>query len=273
MAILVPRKKCTFAKKLLQRYKFKKLKRNSIFRILMKITVINGTEKRGVTYHLKELFLAEFKEKASITEYYLPKDGPDFCCGCGGCIFTGEHICKDGEKVTKIEQAILEADLLVMTSPSYVYHVTGAMKTLLDHLAYRWIPHRPAAEMFGKRAVIITQCLGLGAKSAAKDLKHSLSWWGISKIGVFSGALMSEIIWEKLPEKKKAELAGKIQKLSHKFARIDYSKPAKTGISARVKFFFVRKMQKSILKSNPEYHDAKYWAKQGWLEKERPWKR
>ena len=84
-----------------------------------------------------------------------------------------------------------------MTSPAYVFHVTGAMKALLDHFAYRWMPHRPAPEMFGKRAVIITQCLGSGAKSAAKDIKHSLSWWGISKIEIFTGALMSDIVWEK----------------------------------------------------------------------------
>ena len=45
----------------------------------MKITVITGTEKHGVTYRLKEIFLSEFKEKADITEYYLPKD------------FKGEH--------------------------------------------------------------------------------------------------------------------------------------------------------------------------------------
>jgi len=77
-----------------------------------------------------------------------------------------------------------------MTSPAYVFHATGAMKALLDHFAYRWIPHRPAPEMFGKRAVIITQCLGSGAKSAAKDIKHSLSLWGISKIKIFTGALL-----------------------------------------------------------------------------------
>ena len=83
-----------------------------------------------------------------------------------------------------------------------LFHTTGAMKAFLDHFAYRWMPHRPAPEMFGKRAVIITQCLGAGAKSAAKDIKHSLSWWGISKIGIFTGALMGDIVWDKLTEKK-----------------------------------------------------------------------
>ena len=172
----------------------------------MNITVINGTEKHGVTYRLKEMFLADFSDNANITEYYLPKDCPAFCAGCTNCILKGEQKCKDAEYIRKIEKSLLEADLIVMTSPAYVFHATGAMKALLDHFAYRWIPHRPAPEMFGKRAVIITQCLGSGAKSAAKDMKHSLSWWGISKIEIFTGALMSDIVWEKLPQRNKPSL-------------------------------------------------------------------
>ena len=33
----------------------------------MNITVINGTEKHGVTYRLKEMFLADFSDNANIT--------------------------------------------------------------------------------------------------------------------------------------------------------------------------------------------------------------
>lgn len=120
----------------------------------MKITVINGTEKKGITYRAKETFLEQFKGKAEITEFYLPKDGPGFCIGCIRCFGKGETLCKDAEKVQKIEKALLEADLLVFTSPSYVMHVTGAMKALLDHFGYRWMPHRPAKEMFSKTVVI-----------------------------------------------------------------------------------------------------------------------
>lgn len=238
----------------------------------MNITVINGTEKHGVTYRLKEMFLEEFKDKANITEYYLPKDCPNFCVGCLNCTLKGEKTCKDAEYIEKIDKSLLEADLIIMTSPAYVFHATGAMKALLDHFAYRWIPHRPAPEMFGKRAVIITQCLGSGAKSAAKDMKHSLSWWGISKIEMFTGALMSTIFWEELPQKKQDKLMGKIQKLSKKLAHIDYTKPAHTSLITKFKFFFCRMMQKSLHKSDPEYLDGKYWAEQGWLGKNRPWR-
>lgn len=238
----------------------------------MNITVINGTEKHGVTYRLKEMFLAEFRDKANITEYYLPKDCPSFCTGCLSCTLKGESICKDAEYIGRIDKSLLEADLIVMTSPAYVFHATGAMKVFLDHFAYHWMPHRPASEMFGKRAAIITQCLGSGARSAAKDIKHSLSWWGISKIGIFTGALMSDIVWENLSQKKQDELTGKVQKLSCKFAHIDYTKPAHTNLITKFKFFVCRMMQKSIHKSAPEYLDGKYWAEQGWLGKNRPWR-
>ena len=237
----------------------------------MKITVINGTQKHGVTYQLKEIFLEQFKEKAKITEFYLPRDCPSFCAGCCNCIFKGEDTCKDAIYVQKIASSLLEADLIVMTSPAYVMHTTGAMKALLDHLAYLWMPHRPALPMFTKRAVIITQCLGAGAKSTAKDIKYSLSWWGISQIKVFTDKLMGDIVWDKLTEKKRFMLTKKIRQLSKKMVCINYKKPAHVNIITKIKFLFCRMMQKSLHKNNPEYLDGKYWAEQGWLGKERGW--
>lgn len=239
----------------------------------MKITVINGTEKHGVTYQLKELFLEPFRGRAEIAEYMLPKDCPAFCSGCTNCILKGERTCKDAPYVQEIEKELLAADLIVMTSPAYVMHTTGAMKALLDHFAYRWMPHRPAPEFFQKRAVILTQCLGAGARSAAKDVRNSLSWWGISEIGIFTGALMGDIVWDRLSEKKRAELTRKIRRLSEKFARIDYTKPAKTGLAVKLKFSFCRIMQRTLHQRDPAYLDGRYWAERGWLGKARPWKR
>ena len=91
----------------------------------MNITVINGTEKHGVTYRLKEMFLTEFRDEANITEYYLPKDCPNFCVGCLNCTLKGEKTCKDAEYIRKMDESLLKADLIVMTSPAYVFHVTS----------------------------------------------------------------------------------------------------------------------------------------------------
>ncbi len=97
----------------------------------MNITVINGTEKHGVTYRLKEMFLTNFRDNANITEYYLPRDCPGFCNGCASCTIRGENTCKDAEYVRRIEKSLLEADFIVMTSPAYVFHTTGAMKAFI----------------------------------------------------------------------------------------------------------------------------------------------
>lgn len=234
----------------------------------MKITVINGTEKHGVTYRLKEMFLERFRESADITEFYLPKDCPAFCRGCVACTLKGENACKDAAYIQPIAASLLAADLIVMTSPAYVMHATGAMKALLEHFTYLWMPHRPAAEMFGKRAVIITQCLGAGAASAAKDIRHSLSWWGVSDIRVFTGRLMSNIFWEKIPEKTRAALTKKITRLSGWAAR-GYA--ARVSAGTKIKFLVCRRMQKSLYENDPAYRDAAYWAGQGWLGEKRPW--
>lgn len=238
----------------------------------MKITVINGTEKHGVTYKMKEIFLEEFRNDAEITEYYLPRDCPDFCVGCTTCFLKDEHHCKDAEYIQKIEKSMLEADLLVFTSPAYVFHATGAMKAMLDHFGYRWMPHRPAKEMFGKRAVIITQCLGAGGKSAAKDIKDSLSWWGISSIKVVSFKLMSEIDWNKIDEKRKASFKKKLSSVAGILRAVNYNRPGHTSLTVKAKFYAVRMLQTSLGKQNPEYSGYKYWNENGWIGKVRPWK-
>lgn len=238
----------------------------------MKITVINATEKKGVTYRLKETFLEPFRGKAEITEFYMPKDGPGFCIGCTACFRTRQDLCKDAACVQKIEKAMLEADLLVFTSPAYVFHTTGAMKAMLDHFGYRWMPHRPAKEMFGKRAVIITQCLGAGDSSTAKDIKDSLSWWGVSYIRKYTFKLMSEIDWDKINEKKRNQMTSKLVSAANRMLKVDYSRPAHTNLITKAKFMAVRMLQTSLGKDNPEYTDFKYWKENGWIGKVRPWK-
>lgn len=237
----------------------------------MNVVVINGTEKHGVTYRLKELFLAELPEGSAVTEFYLPRDCDGFCTGCLSCILEGRHACAEGPAVKAIDQALRSSDLMVFASPTYVYHVTGAMKAFLDHFAFRWMSHRPAPEMFGKRAVIITQCMGHGAKMAAKDIRHSLSWWGVSSVYAFTGALMDDAVWERLPKRRQEKLSAGVQRIGRRCAAIDYSRPAATSLPVRIRFAFCRAMQRSIHEKDPGYVDGAWWADQGWLEGTRPW--
>ena len=82
-----------------------------------------------------------------------------------------------------------------MASPTYVFHVTGAMKSMLDHFAYRWMLHRPAKEMFGKESSDHYTMHRFGLfRSAARDLKRQSVMVGNIKICVFFKNLKQNIL-------------------------------------------------------------------------------
>ena len=59
-----------------------------------------------------------------VTEFFLPRDFGEFCCGCTNCFMKGEEKCPHYEKLDPITKAVDEADVLILTSPVYVYHCT-----------------------------------------------------------------------------------------------------------------------------------------------------
>lgn len=229
----------------------------------MKICIINGQNHKGSTYHIGKM-LAD-KIGGEVTEFFLPKDFGEFCCGCTNCFMKGEENCPHYEKLHPITEAIDNSDLLIFTSPVYVYHSTGSMKAFLDHYGWRWLVHRPEEKMFLKRAVVISTAAGAGMKSTNKDMKDSLSFWGIPK--VYSvGMSVNAVSWSEVPEKKKRKIEGITDKISEKL-RKDSFKP-KASLKAR--FFFV--FMKFMMKSSWNPADSEYWKAKGWTGKKRPWK-
>ena len=83
---------------------------------------------------------------------------------------------------------------------------------------------------------------------------------------------MGDIHWEKLSEKKKKQMTAKIENIARNVNQIDFTKPARTGLVTKFKFYAVRMMQTGLGKDDPEYADYKYWNANGWIGTERPWK-
>ncbi len=137
----------------------------------MKIVVVNGTPLKGVTYHMKEMFLEPLREGNEITEFQ-PKDMPPFCVGCKNCFFRGEQLCPHADKTMPIWEAMLAADLLVFAYPVYALRAPASVKSLLDHFCVHWMVHRPDERMFSKTAVILTNSVGAPNGSAQKDVKN-----------------------------------------------------------------------------------------------------
>lgn len=228
----------------------------------MKITVINGTPQKGVTYHMKEMFLDHLRDENEITEFY-PEDIPSFCVGCKTCFLRGEQLCPHAAKIMPIWEAMLKSDLLVFAYPVYALRAPASIKSLLDHLCVHWMVHRPDTQMFSKTAVILTNSVGAPNGSAQKDVKTSLSWMGVSNVYTCGAGMMGDIIWDKISDEHVKMLE---RKAAGMYKKIKDLKPQHMKLQERLKFLACKKIHKMVLKSEKTPGlDNQYYIDHGWI--------
>lgn len=232
---------------------------------LMNITLIYGSQRHGSTWHIAQKFVSELACGGEIREFYLPESLPKMCCGCGVCFIQGAQFCPHRQYVEPMVRALDQADLIILASATSVFHVTGAMKNFLDHLAYRWMIHRPSPTMFTKSALAITTAAGGGMKSTLKDMTDSLSYWGVGKIWTYGKAVYA-LEWGHVPEHIKKAIDRDVKRLSDKIGQ-GGSAAVPTAAMQR-KFHAMRIFHKAVLLSQL---DREHWGINGWLDKERPW--
>ena len=229
----------------------------------MKIVVIHGQSHKGSTYHMANL-LAE-KIGGDVVEYFLPRDFGEFCVGCTNCFMKSETQCPHYEKLKNITEAMDESDVIILASPVYVYHATGAMKSFLDHYGYRWMVHRPVESMFKKQGVCISTAAGAGMKSTNKDMMDSLFFWGVAKRYQY-GVGVAATDWNGVSEKKKKAIDRATSRIAKKIKQ--NSESVKPGLKTRAFFWMMHLMQRNGFNES----DVQYWKEKGWTGKKRPWK-
>lgn len=232
----------------------------------MKVTIIHGQSHKGITYTMTNTLL-KYLASEEVKEFFLPKDGPDFCYGCNKCFLKGEDICPSADKVQPIAKAMEWADVIILDSPCYVMEMSGALKNLMDHLAYRWITHRPHGAMFKKVGITVCSSAGVPTRGVLKSMGRQLKWMGVPKVyqfGLMSNAMgVTDLKYEKLKEiDKKAKKIAKRVKTRAAHPRV--------GIRGVVMFNIFKGMQSSEKSAwNPK--DREWWVNQGWTKKVRPW--
>lgn len=194
----------------------------------MKITIIHGQNHAGSTC----MVARELAEKVGgqVQEFFLPRDFDHPCCGCYSCFKTDLTHCPHYKDLATLEKAILDADLLILESPVYVYHASGQMMSFLDHFGTWWMVHRPRPEMSGKQAVAICTAAGGGMKSTAKDMADSLEMWGIRK--VYRLGLGVQAV---KPEEIPSRIQSAIHRKTDRLARQIRENAGKTGCNGRAR--------------------------------------
>lgn len=105
-----------------------------------------------------------------------------FCRGCLACAKLGHCVIDDD--AVEIEQKVLNADVVVFSTPIYYYTVSGQLKTLLDRLN----PLYPKDCRFSSVYLLCTgdEDGGYVYEKAAADIR---GWVSCFKQAEFSGAL------------------------------------------------------------------------------------
>ncbi len=231
----------------------------------MKIALLHGQDHKGSTYHVARM-TAE-KIGGEITEFFFPRDFSAGCMGCTTCLHKGREFCPRAERVTPIFSSMLAANVIIVSSPTYVMEMTAHLKGFFEHIFTAWMAHRPEEAMFSKTAIVVSTAAGMGMDGVTKSLAKQMFYMGISKTHRLAFRVMAAD-WAGVSAKIKAKIEAKADTVARGIKAGGGS--AKPGI--RMKFLFA--MMRSFQKNN-EYAplDKAYWTEKGWLGKERPWKR
>ena len=93
----------------------------------MKIVMLNGQNHKGSSYHIGRMIIDKLGGENDVKEFFFPKDLEHFCLGCYKCI-ENAAACPFYDEKKVILEAVKNADLLVITTPTYCMHVSAPLK-------------------------------------------------------------------------------------------------------------------------------------------------
>ncbi|GAB4280485.1 MAG: flavodoxin family protein [Candidatus Rifleibacteriota bacterium] len=99
----------------------------------MKVSAILGSPKKnGNSSLLAQTFLEESEKRGAITESFFLQDMEyGGCIACEACK-AGSDKCVLNDDLTRVLDAMYEADIILFASPNYFSEVTGQFKLFLD---------------------------------------------------------------------------------------------------------------------------------------------
>lgn len=235
----------------------------------MNITVIyaNKRKENSCTYGIAQELTGQLLDGGRLHEFYLPWDMPHVCTGCYACINGHPERCGGYPHLKPILDAFADSELLVFCSPVYAFHTPGQMKTLLDHLAYRWLLHQWDGGMMRKQAVIICTAGGGGLKSAAKDIRDSMEFWGVARTWTITASVWG-YNWPELPADFRQRIDRQIDRTVKRVrAHRAHLTPS---CKVRVLYTFFRHLHRQQKLTEV---DDRHWREHGYNEGPALWKR
>ncbi len=139
----------------------------------MKILAIMGSPKgKGSGYEIVKKIEDRMKTMGAVEFSYLFLKDANLkpCTGCYTCLAKGEDKCPLKDDRAAIEQRLLAADGVILSSPMYVLNVSWLMKNFIDRFAYT--NHRP--RFHRQKVLTVVNMGGDSPKLALSLLRYAL---------------------------------------------------------------------------------------------------
>jgi len=221
----------------------------------MKILAVMGCSKFGNTTELVKYFFQKLSEDIEFEhEYlYIADSKIEYCVGCHNCIMLGEKKCPHYYSVSQIEKKMLEADVVILASPGYMFSVTGVMKTFLDHVAYNC--HRP--KYFNKKLILIGNLTKWQKDGVFIPMETWASGSGFQICGKLWTDMMPFPLNTRALDNKKEQLNREIGKISRKLQSNKRWKPAFGDVAIFHVFRTLCQIAPNVLVADYDYFKEK----------------
>ncbi len=234
----------------------------------MRVVCINGSRRtngntaRALSILEEELsaFAAQRSVPLQIDRISLGSCRIEACRGCRSCFDRGEETCPLREdELRDVARRVMSCDALILASPVYVGDVSGALKTLIDRLAY--VCHRPALTRTVAFALATTG--GSPCGHALHTVTGALLSWGacyVGRLGITTGALQAT---QELSRRHR----GAIRKAAERVIGSVLGKRPERPSFISLMMFAIQ--QKAWGRVPPERLDFQYWKNRGFLDRGR----
>jgi multimeric flavodoxin WrbA len=223
---------------------------------LRRILAIIGSPRKGETFNAVKRFEEELKKIEDVQiEYIMLKEyGFIDCTGCHNCIKLGQEFCQERDKISEIQNKMLQCDGVILATPVYNQYVTALMKKFLDYYTFLW--HRPA--MFGVKYFGISSGGGMFGP-VFKLLKMNVENWGGQWVGSL-GVPHYDALTDKFKEKSQKEVKEKAVIFLKSLEYKDLPKPSLSSLL----WFNMWKMNAEAAKEEI-VKDYKHWTETNWF--------
>lgn len=105
---------------------------------MKKVLILSGSPRKGGNSDiLCDEFMRGAKESGNeVEKIRVAEKEIGYCRGCYACKSTG--VCAVKDDMAKILQKMIDADVLVLSSPVYFYSIDAQLKALIDRTVARW---------------------------------------------------------------------------------------------------------------------------------------